>query len=205
MINGVIISGCSGVGKSTVIHKILATHPEFHFSVSCTTRAPRPDEEDGVHYKFINHAEFERRIKEKYFIEWEKVYTDYYGTPKAMVECNACLPKVVIFELDTRGALNIKAKFPQFTTIALLPPTIEDLSQRLIQRGSETRATISRRQEYIREELQRMQSFDYAIINSDADESAALAERIILSLNNRLKYFTKHIEELLDSLKTEEM
>jgi guanylate kinase len=205
MINGVIISGCSGVGKSTVIHQLLQMHPEFQFSVSCTTRPPRPGEEEGVHYDFITHEEFERRIKEKYFIEWEKVYTDYYGTPKAVVDCAERVPKVVIFELDTRGALNIKNKFPQFTTIALLPPTIDDLSDRLIQRGSETKDTISRRQEYIREELQRMQSFDYALINSDADESASLVELIILSLNNRIKYFTKHIEQLLDCLRPEGM
>jgi guanylate kinase len=205
MINGVIISGCSGVGKSTVIHKLLELHPEFFFSVSCTTRAPRAGEMDGVHYTFISHEEFEKRIKDKYFVEWEKVYTDYYGTPKSIMEGIEGQIKVVVFELDTRGALNIKAKFPQFTTIALLPPTIEDLTERLIRRGSETRENISSRQEYLREELQRLTSFDYAIINADADESAALVERIVLSLNNRIKFYAKHIEKLLDSLNTEGM
>jgi guanylate kinase len=205
MINGVIISGCSGVGKSTVIHKLLELHPEFFFSVSCTTRAPRPGEADGVHYTFISREEFEKRIKDKYFVEWEKVYNDYYGTPKSIMEGIEGQIKIVIFELDTRGALNIKAKFPQFTAIALLPPTIEDLTDRLIRRGSETRESISSRQEYLREELQRLTSFDYAIINADADESAALVERIVLSLNNRIKFYGKHIEKLLDSLNTEGM
>ncbi len=205
MINGVIISGCSGVGKSTVIRKLLGLHPEFFFSVSCTTRQPRAGEICGTHYNFISREEFEKRIKEKFFVEWEKVYNDYYGTPKSILEGIDGQIKIVIFELDTRGALNVKSKFPQFTTVALLPPTIEDLTARLIQRGSETRETISSRQEYLREELQRLTSFDYAIINSDADETAALVERIVLSLNNRIKFYGKHIEKLLDSLNTEEL
>jgi len=201
MINGVIIGGCSGVGKSTIIRWLLKTHPEFRFSVSWTTRKPRPGEEEGIHYHFTETEEFERLIEEKYFLEWEKVYQDYYGTPRKVLESDSNEITVVIFELDTRGALSLKEKYPQFSTIALLPPSIEDLKARLTQRGSETEETINSRQVYLQKELQRLLTFDFALINENLDESVKLVERIILSLNNRTKFITPHIEKLLDGMK----
>jgi len=181
MINGVIIGGCSGVGKSTIIRRLLKAHPEFRFSVSWTTRQPRPGEEEGVHYHFTTAEEFERLIEEKYFLEWEKVYQDYYGTPREVLESDGDEIIIVIFELDTRGAINLKEKYPQFSTIALLPPSIEEA--------------------YLQKELQRLLTFDFALINENLDETVSRAERIILSLNNRTKFIAPHIEKLLDALK----
>ena len=201
MINGVIIGGCSGVGKSTVIRRLLQAHPEFRFSVSWTTRQPRPGEEEGVHYHFTTAEEFERLIEEKYFLEWEKVYQDYYGTPREVLESDGDEITVVIFELDTRGAVSLKEKYPQFSTIALLPPSIEDLRKRMAQRGSETEETINSRQAYLQKELQRLLTFDFALINENLDESVKLVERIILSLNNRTKFNAPHIEKLLNRMK----
>jgi len=200
MINGVIISGCSGVGKTTIIERLLRQHPEFVFSVSCTTRAARPGEQNNIHYEFITREEFERRIEQKYFLEWEQVYLDFYGTPKHVLETAEGTTKVVIFELDTRGAVNLKEKFPQFSTVALLPPRLGDLAERLIQRSSETVQTIKARQEHLREELQRMKTFDFAVVNSEIDETVAVVERIVLCLNYRTKYALNHIEGLLKTL-----
>jgi len=190
MLNGIIISGCSGVGKSTVIRRMLELHPEFTFSISCTTRKPRKGE-----------AEFERRIEDGYFLEWEKVYTDYYGTPKAVIDEAERAPKVVIFELDTRGALVLKQKYPQFTTVALLPPSIEDLSRRLSMRGSEDEKSLAERRLYTKEELHRLQKSDYAIVNEDIAQTVKALETIILSLNFRTRYAESHIEGLLKSLR----
>jgi len=201
MLNGIIISGCSGVGKSTVIRRMLELHPEFTFSISCTTRKPRKGEADGVHYHFISHEEFERRIEDGYFLEWEKVYTDYYGTPKAVIDEAERAPKVVIFELDTRGALVLKQKYPQFTTVALLPPSIEDLSRRLSMRGSEDEKSLAERRLYTKEELHRLQKSDYAIVNEDIAQTVKALETIILSLNFRTRYAESHIEGLLKSLR----
>jgi len=201
MLNGIIISGCSGVGKSTVIRRLLELHPEFTFSISCTTRKPRKGETDGVHYHFISHDEFERRIEDGYFLEWEKVYTDYYGTPKAVIDEAERAPKVVIFELDTRGALVLKQKYPQFTTVALLPPSIEDLSQRLSMRGSEDEKSLAERQLYTKEELHRLQKSDYSVVNEDIAQTVKALETIILSLNFRTRYAESHIEGLLKSLR----
>jgi len=201
MINGVIIGGCSGVGKSTIIRRLLQAHPEFRFSVSWTTRKPRPGEEEGIHYHFAETEEFERLIEEKRFLEWEKVYQDYYGTPREVLESDGDEIAVVIFELDTRGAINLKEKYPQFSTIALLPPSIEDLRTRLTQRGSETEETLNSRQAYLQKELQRLLTFDFALINKDIDETVKLVERIILSLNSRTKFVAPHIERLLAGLK----
>ncbi len=201
MLNGIIISGCSGVGKSTVIRRLLELHPEFTFSISCTTRKPRKGETDGVHYHFISHDEFERRIEDGYFLEWEKVYTDYYGTPKAVIDEAERAPKVVIFELDTRGALVLKQKYPQFTTVALLPPSIEDLSRRLSMRGSEDEKSLAERRLYTKEELHRLQKSDYAIVNEDIAQTVKALETIILSLNFRTRYAESHIEGLLKSLR----
>ncbi len=201
MINGVIIGGCSGVGKSTIIRRLLQAHPEFRFSVSWTTREPRPGEEEGIHYHFTSTEEFERLIEENGFLEWEKVYEDYYGTPKEVLESDSDEITAVIFELDTRGAIKLKEKYPQFSTIALLPPSIEDLRKRLTQRGSETEETIARRQAYLQKELQRLLTFDFALINDNLEETVQLVRRIILALNNRTKFVAPHVEKLLDDLK----
>lgn len=201
MLNGIIVSGCSGVGKSTVIRRLLELHLDYTFSISCTTREPRKGEIDGVHYHFIDHAEFEQRIEDGYFLEWEKVYTDYYGTPKTIIDEAERSPRVVVFELDTRGALVLKQKYPQFTTVGLLPPSIEDLSIRLSMRGSEDEKTLAERQLYTREELHRLQKSDYAIINRSVDDTVKALETIILSLNHRTRYAEGHIEGLLKTLK----
>ena len=201
MLNGIIISGCSGVGKSTVIRRLLELHPEYTFSISCTTRKPRKGETGGVHYHFIDHAEFERRIEDGYFLEWEKVYTDYYGTPKTIIDEAERSPRVVIFELDTRGALVLKQKYPQFTAVSLLPPSIEDLAKRLSMRGSEDEKSLAERQLYTKEELHRLQKSDYAIINHSIDDTVEALETIILSLNHRTRFAEGHIEGLLKALK----
>jgi guanylate kinase len=178
MLNGIIISGCSGVGKSTVIRRLLELHLDYTFSISCTTRKPRKGEIDGVHYHFIDHAEFERRIEDGYFLEWEKVYTDYYGTPKTVIDEAERFPKVVIFELD-----------------------IEDLAKRLSMRGSEDEKSLAERQLYTKEELHRLQKSDYAIINRSIDDTVGALETIILSLNHRTRFAEGHIEGLLKALK----
>ncbi|OPX23695.1 MAG: guanylate kinase [Planctomycetales bacterium 4484_113] len=200
MINGIVISGCSGVGKTTVIKHLLRLHPDFAFSVSYTTRPPRADEVDGKDYHFISREEFERKARERFFLEWEEVYGCYYGTPKLPPDEEEGTTRVVIFELDSKGALNLQQKFPQFTTIAIIPPSVDAIGARLRARGSETDESIAERRRHIAEELRRLQHLSYCVVNDDIEATAREIETIILAQFHRLPFLGAKIDELLELL-----
>lgn len=174
-----VISGSSGVGKGTLLKLFMAKHPEFKLSVSCTTRKPRAGEENGVNYFFLTKEEFENHIKNDEFLEWAEFSGNIYGTQKAYVERKLSEGKNLILELDTTGALNVKAKMPEACLIFILPPSFEELEARLRGRHTETEEAIQKRLETVKIEIERSNQFDYKIINDNLDRALAELESIM--------------------------
>ncbi len=195
--NGIIVSGCSGVGKSTIIRNLLELHPEYVYSVSYTTRSPRKGEIDGRDYVFVSKEEFEQKKKEHFFIEYEEVYGAYYGTPRKVLEAAERSDGVVIFELDTRGALNLKSKFPQFSTVAVVPPSIKTMTKRLNARGAGSKEDADARLKSILEELHRLKTFEYCLINDDLGEAVRNLETIVNAQRFRAEFAGSIFDKLL--------
>ena len=166
----VIFSAPSGAGKSTVINHCLGLFPQFAFSVSATSRAPRGREQDGVEYYFLSQEEFRRRIDADQFVEWEQVYSgSYYGTLKSEVERLWAQGKTIIFDVDVKGGWNLKKYFGDAAlSVFIQAPSVEVLRQRLVSRGTDTPEAIEMRVAKAGEEIAfAAGKFDYTLINDD--------------------------------------
>ena len=173
-------SGCSGVGKGTVINEFMKRNSDdFILSVSCTTRKPRPNEIDGVNYFFISREEFEKNIKEDKFLEYAQFAENYYGTKKKYVQQKMEDGYNVILEIDTQGALQVKSKMPQAVLIFIAPPSFEELENRLRGRHTEDEATIQKRLAQVKIELERSLKYDYTIINDSIERAVEEIESIV--------------------------
>ena len=170
----------SGTGKTTVCRQLRRQNPDWYFSVSLTTRSPREGEQDGIDYHFVTRAAFEEQIRQSKLIEWERVFDNYYGTLKSALETALADRRVLLLDIDVKGALNIKAAYPEDTiTIFLLPPDTEELNRRLARRGSENEASISRRNSRIPEEMNLGRQFDYRIINDKLEDTVTKIQKLI--------------------------
>ena len=177
----IVISGPAGSGKGTVNAHLLATE-QFVYSVSATTRAPRPGEIDGVNYHFISREEFERRIATGDMLEYTEYCGNYYGTPKKEAEEVLASGKNLILEIEVEGARNIKKKYPEAVLIMLLPPSFKVQEARLRGRGTETEEKILERLERTRAEICEADVYDYVVYNHDgADRDAS--DRILAIVN----------------------
>ncbi|MBD3287750.1 guanylate kinase [candidate division KSB1 bacterium] len=165
----VILSSPSGGGKSTVIRKLLKlSEMNFIYSVSCTTRKPRPGETDGKDYYFLSEAEFKKKIEQNGFLEWEQVHGYYYGTSRELVEQWLDQGKIVLLDIDVNGGLKIRQKFPHRSiSIFLQPPSVNELIERLKKRKTESQQEIDKRLERVPLELARKKYFDFVITNKD--------------------------------------
>jgi guanylate kinase len=172
------VSGPSGVGKGTIVKTILNRRADVVESVSCTTRAPREGEIHGKHYFFLSKEEFERRIAEDDFLEYNEHFGNYYGTPKSFVK-EALKEKSVIMEIEVVGALNAKKAFPECLLVMVVPPSVEELKKRLSGRGSETEEQIQNRLARMDYELSHKDQYDYIIVNDDLETAIADLCRII--------------------------
>jgi guanylate kinase len=172
------VSGPSGVGKGTMVKTLLQRRADVVESVSCTTRAPREGEIHGKHYFFLSKEEFERRIQEDDFLEYDEHFGNYYGTPKSFVR-EMLKSKSVIMEIDVVGALNAKKSFPECVLVMVVPPSVEELKRRLSGRGSETEAQIENRLARMEYELSHKDEYDYVIVNDDLEKAIADLSRII--------------------------
>ena len=182
-----VISAPSGAGKTTIVKEVLNQFPSFRFSVSATTREMRPGERDGKDYFFLSKSEFERRIANGELVEFEEIYSNYYGTLKSEVEKAILANEDVVFDVDVNGGLAIKKRFPQAVTIFVKPPTFDALKNRLEKRGSETKAQIERRLSRVPMELEKGELYDYIIIN---DQLARAVTQVFEVISNKMKEFS---------------
>ncbi|MFA3782719.1 guanylate kinase [Melioribacteraceae bacterium 4301-Me] len=174
-----VFSAPSGSGKTTIVKSVLLKHSDFVFSVSATTRKPRNSEKDGKDYFFISEEEFKEKIRNNEFIEYEKVYDYYYGTLKDFVEKSIAGGHSVVFEVDVKGALSIKQKYPEAVLIFIVPPSIEELKKRLLDRKTETTQELKKRIERAEMELSYKDKFDYVVSNENLEEAKKKVYEII--------------------------
>ena len=192
----IILSGFSGVGKGTVVRRLLSDYDNYALSISATTRKPREGEEDGVSYFFKSKEEFEQMIKEDSFIEHARYVENYYGTPKAYVQEQLDAGKDVILEIEIQGALKVKEKYPDALMLFLVPPDAQTLKERLVGRGTETADVIHDRLERAAQEAQEMGSYEYIIVNDDLDTCVKQVHELIQSAHYKKSHNTAFIKEL---------
>jgi guanylate kinase len=188
MENIIIFSAPSGSGKTTIINNLLRMFPKLEFSVSATSRNPRKNESDGVNYYFLSQDEFNGKITNGEFLEWEEVYGGtMYGTLLSEIDRICKSGKVAIFDLDVSGALKVKKRFKNAFLIFVLPPSIEILEERLNSRSSETPEHIEKRLDKAKEEIMHATKFDYILLNDDIDEALTEIHDVIHDfLENKL-------------------
>lgn len=162
-----VISGPSGAGKGTICKEVLDSERNIKMSVSMTTRSPRAGEEDKIHYYFVDKEAFRLLIDEDGFLEHANVYGNYYGTPKKQVMEWLDSGIDVILEIDVQGALQVRKTYPEGVLIFILPPSIEELKNRILTRGSETEETMTRRLGAALKEISSIDKYDYRVINED--------------------------------------
>lgn len=176
----IAISGPSGCGKTTIAREILRRHPELMFSVSATTRPMREVEHEGTDYYFISREEFEEKIRREELIEWENIYGDFYGTPRSEVDRAAAAGKILLLDVDVKGALSIRKRFPEESFLIFIePPSIDVLRQRLAARKTETPETIERRMARAAMELAKAPEFDFSIVNENLATAIEETDRIV--------------------------
>ena len=166
----IVISGPSGAGKSTILKNLPSD--KFYFSISHTTRAPRPGEEHGKHYYFISKEEFLKMIENNEFLEWVEVFGTYYGTAKSEIEKAFSQNKHLVLDIEVIGATRLRSYFGnQALFIFLAPPSLEELEKRLLKRGTENPESMKKRLARAKEELKFATWFDYVIVNENVEES----------------------------------
>ncbi|MDS0524950.1 guanylate kinase [Clostridium sp. SHJSY1] len=192
----IVISGPSGAGKGTICKALLEKHENLYLSVSATTREPRNGEIHGVNYYFLTKDEFRKKIESNDFLEWAEVYGNYYGTPKSNVEEMLNEGKNVILEIDIQGALRVKENCEDGVFIFILPPSMEELKQRIINRGSETPESLMRRFASAYQEINYISKYNYGVINDKVEDAVKKIENILAAEECRVDRIKDNI--LLD-------
>ena len=175
----IVIAGPSGVGKGTLVSMLLARHSQLKLSVSATTRQPRPGEQEGVNYFFLSKEDFETAIVRGELLEWAQYADNYYGTPKARVIEEIERGNYVILEIEVAGARAIANIFPDAQRIFILPPSIDELKQRIRARGTNSEESIAKRLEIAKQEIAASNEFDFQIVNDDLEKAIAQLETAI--------------------------
>ena len=175
----IVVSGPSGVGKGTVLKEYLNSRDGIAYSVSATTRQPRPGEENGIHYYFLSREEFERTAAEGGMLEYASYNGNYYGTPKAPVEQQRNQGNDVVLEIEVQGALQVKKSCPDALLIFVAPPSFEELKNRLTGRQTEDAKTVENRLNIARQELMCAGEYDYIIVNDTVEQAVRRLEQII--------------------------
>ncbi|MBQ8160596.1 MAG: guanylate kinase [Clostridia bacterium] len=191
----IIVSGPSGVGKGTLVSRLLEEDKTCCFSVSCTTRNPREGEIPDVHYHYISREEFDRRVQLDAFLEHATVHGNSYGTLKSEVEAMIQDGKNVVLDIDPQGARMVKGQRPDAVSIFILPPSFTELRKRLEGRHTETPEEVERRFHNARGEIAQMHLYDYLIINDQLDEAYELLRSIVEAEKHRSAHYCPVIPE----------
>ena len=195
-----ILSAPSGAGKSSLINALLKKHADMKVSVSHTTRAPRPGEENGVHYHFASTDEFKALIAKDDFFEWAQVFDNYYGTSKQAIESQLDAGIDVFLDIDWQGAQQVRKIMPSVQTIFILPPSKEELEQRLNNRGQDSAEVIASRMAKAQSETSHYNEYDFVIVNDDFEDALADIEMIVMAQRLTLKAQEDRHQVLLNSL-----
>lgn len=185
----VIVSGPSGVGKSTVLKALFAECPDCMFSTSATTRAPRPAELDGVHYFFYSREHFTELIDAGEFLEWAEFCGNLYGTPRSPVITGINNGHNVILDIEAHGASEVLQKLPGAVSIFILPPSLEELERRICTRGTESESVVMARLQSAREQLAAIGIYDYLVVNDSVSAAVAQIKAIIQAESCRVSRF----------------
>lgn len=180
----IVISGFSGVGKSTVIGHMFQAMPNLRFSVSCTSRKPRPGEKDGVDYYFVSEDEFAKRVANDEFLEYTRTFTNCYGTLKCEVDRLLKDGYDILLDINSVGAMNIKKVYPDCVTVFINPPSIDELKKRLVGRGTETPESLKKRLDEIEFESKSIPYYDFVVVNDVAKDCS---DKIVNFLEQRRK------------------
>lgn len=166
-----MIAGPSGVGKGTIVRRLVQRLPRLRVSVSATTRPPRPAERDGVDYRFVSETDFSRLIEDGELLEWAEVFGHRYGTPAAPVREALARGEDVVLEIDVQGAFQVREREPSAVLILIEPPSMDELERRLRERGTEDEARLAERLATAARELAQRAAFDHVIVNDDLEQA----------------------------------
>ncbi len=197
----VVISGFSGSGKGTLMKGLMENYDYYSLSISATTRAPRPGEEEGREYFFVDKERFLEMIQNGELLEYARYVDNYYGTPKSYVEQELAKGKDVILEIEMQGALKIKAKYPDSVLVFITPPSVEELVRRLRNRGTETEELICKRLEKAAMEAEGIEAYDYILVNDNLDKTVKHLNYLIQDQHMRVSNQIKFLEEIRGQLR----
>ena len=193
-----VISGSSGVGKSTVIREVMSQRPDLYFSVSFTTREPREGEVNGVNYNFVTREDFEDRIQKGEFLEWAEYVGNYYGTSMTVIREHLDKGTDVLLDIEVQGAAKVREKLPEAVTLFLIPPSFEELSRRLHARGTDSQEKIAQRLETARREAKEIIHYDYVVVNDTVPHAAEEVLAILTAAGCRTERRIHLVEEAED-------
>ena len=193
-----VITAPSGTGKNTIIEMVRKDLKGLGYSISHTTRAPRKGEMNGVHYYFVGKKEFEKMIQAHEFVEWAVVYDQLYGTSISSVRSAQVSGKDVLLDLDIQGARQIKKRFPDSTSIFIIPPSLQALRERLEKRSSHDGTNIDLRMTEAVEEIRECRNFDFLIVNDDLRQAVREVEAVIVAVKAQTKRRLPSVEQMLE-------
>ena len=200
----IILSGPSGAGKGTILNELLSHNTNLKFSTSMTTRAPRDGETDGKEYFFVTEEEFQEEIKKDGFLEYATVHGNHYGTLKRVVDSDLDQGYDVILDIDIQGALNIKEKKVDAVFIFIMPPSMRELRDRLVKRGTESKEKLIERFKNAYKEINEMPKYNYVVINDEVETAVKKVEAILVAERCRVErieeFDVNNQEELIHEL-----
>jgi len=202
MIDGIlfIVSAPSGAGKTSLVNALLERKPELQLAVSFTTRSPRPGEENGVHYHFVDEQRFLTMMDDGAFLETAEVFGNRYGTAEATVRDELAAGRDLLLEIDWQGARQVRERFPAAVSVFILPPSSQALAQRLRGRGQDSDAVIAGRMEQARDEMLHYGEYDYLVVNDIFDQALDELICVVRSERMRLAHCTGRLQPMLDGL-----